>query len=58
MALSTFVEVLRVRAAESPEARAYTFLDAAGEEAATLTFADLDRRARTIAGRGAAGRSR
>jgi amino acid adenylation domain-containing protein/non-ribosomal peptide synthase protein (TIGR01720 family) len=49
MALPTFVEVLRSRAAESPEARAYTFLDAAGEEAATLTFADLDRRARTIA---------
>ncbi len=59
MALPTFVEVLRARAAESPEARAYTFLDAAGEEAATLTFADLDRRARTIAAhlqaRGAAG---
>src|SRR6185369_478651 len=48
-ALPTFVEVLRARAAESPEALAYTFLDAAGEEAATLTFADLDRRARTIA---------
>ncbi len=59
MALPTFVEVLRARAAESPEARAYTFLDAAGEEAATLTFADLERRARTIAAhlqaRGAAG---
>jgi acyl-CoA synthetase (AMP-forming)/AMP-acid ligase II len=49
MALPNFVEVVRARAAESPEARAYTFLDAAGEEAATLTFADLDRRARTIA---------
>src|SRR5436305_6357440 len=59
VAFPTVSAVLRSRAAERPERRVYTFLDAAGEESAALTFAELDLRARAIAARlqeiGAAG---
>jgi acetylornithine/succinyldiaminopimelate/putrescine aminotransferase/acyl-CoA synthetase (AMP-forming)/AMP-acid ligase II/predicted amino acid dehydrogenase/acyl carrier protein len=58
MAPSSLVDLLRERAHELPEERAYTFLSG-GQEAETLTFAQLERRARAIAARlqklGAAG---
>src|SRR5207253_21875 len=43
----TFVEILRSQASRIPEKVAYTFL-ADGEHARTLTFAQLDERARAI----------
>ncbi|MEM7049900.1 MAG: amino acid adenylation domain-containing protein [Acidobacteriota bacterium] len=49
MRWSSLVDLLTERARELPEQRAYTFLDDAGEAEATLTFGDLDRRARAIA---------
>jgi acyl-CoA synthetase (AMP-forming)/AMP-acid ligase II/acyl carrier protein len=56
---STVVELLRARAAESPERTAYTFLRDGEVEEARLTCAGLDVRARAIAsflqGRGLAG---
>jgi amino acid adenylation domain-containing protein len=45
----SFVEVARARAAAEGARCAYTFLADGGEEAATLTFAELDLRARAIA---------
>ena len=50
MSVSSFVQLLRERAEGMPEARAYTFLTG-GEETATLTFAQLERRARAVASR-------
>src|SRR5258706_9572118 len=47
---SSLVHLLRDRAASLPEARAYTFLSG-GQEAESLTFAQLDVRARAIAAR-------
>jgi acyl-CoA synthetase (AMP-forming)/AMP-acid ligase II len=44
---STWVELLRYRAAQQPDRRAYTFLSDGEEE--QLTFAELDAEARTIA---------
>ncbi|HVR99769.1 MAG TPA: AMP-binding protein, partial [Thermoanaerobaculia bacterium] len=41
--------MLRSRAAEEPERRAFTFLGDGDEETAHLTFAGLDARARTVA---------
>ncbi len=46
---SSFVEVLRTRAAETPDRRGYVFLDSNGQEVESLSFADLDLRARTLA---------
>ncbi|MCA9658291.1 MAG: thioester reductase domain-containing protein [Myxococcales bacterium] len=45
----TLVALLRHRAATQPDAKAYTFLEDGEREAGTLTFAELDRRARAIA---------
>ena len=47
--MTTFAELLRTRAAESPNQRIFTFLDHEGNEAAQLDYATLDRRAREIA---------
>lgn len=46
---STLVELLRWRALNNPSQLAYTFLDDRGVEAASLTYQELDRRARAIA---------
>jgi amino acid adenylation domain-containing protein len=46
---TTIVELLRWRARHQPEQTAYTFLVDGEQEEATLTFAQLDHRARTIA---------
>jgi amino acid adenylation domain-containing protein len=46
---SSLVEVLQIRAEECAETRAYTFLANGEEESASLSFAELDRRARAIA---------
>ncbi len=46
---SSLVEVLRRRALESPGRRIYTFLDGDGQESASFTCEELDRRARTLA---------
>ncbi|MBN2702357.1 MAG: fatty acyl-AMP ligase [Methylothermaceae bacterium] len=48
-AVSNLVELLRVRAAETPERTAYRFLGNGENESGRLTFSDLDRRARVIA---------
>src|SRR5690242_17971808 len=45
----SLVDVLRLRATEQPEGRAYVFLSERGHEESVLTFADLDRRARSLA---------
>ncbi len=45
---STWVELLRARAAERPEDRAYTFLSEGEEEAGSLTYSELDLRARAV----------
>jgi len=45
----TLIEVCRARAAERPDAAVYTYLRDGEEPAATLTFAELDRRARALA---------
>ncbi len=50
-AASSLVGLLRRRACESPDRRIYTFLDAEGEAAASLTLGELDGRARAIAAR-------
>ncbi len=47
--LSSLVEVLRYRASTQPHDTAYTFLLNGEEEAASLTFAELDAKARTLA---------
>ncbi|HEY6186971.1 MAG TPA: beta-ketoacyl synthase N-terminal-like domain-containing protein [Pyrinomonadaceae bacterium] len=48
---STLVELLRWRAARQPEQIALTFLHEGETEETNLTYADLDRRARSIAAR-------
>ncbi len=59
LAVSTLVELLRLRAGEEPDFRAYTFLLDGEQEEAHVTYGELDRRARAIAARlqatGAAG---
>ncbi len=56
---STWIKVLQARAAESPTVRAYTFLAEGEEESESLTYAELESRARALAaclqGAGAAG---
>ncbi|MGC5284793.1 amino acid adenylation domain-containing protein [Micromonospora sp. DT231] len=47
----TVVDLLRIRAREQPDRRAYLFLDRDGRERESLTFAALDQRARAIAAR-------
>lgn len=46
---ATLVEMLRLRAARQPEANAYTFIKDATQVLGSLTYRDLDRRARSIA---------
>lgn len=46
---STLVDLLRWRAAEHPDAPVYTFLADGERETGTLTFGELDRRARALA---------
>lgn len=46
--LSTLVELLRWRASQQPKQNAYTFLTDGEPAEAVYTYADLDRRARTI----------
>jgi acyl-CoA synthetase (AMP-forming)/AMP-acid ligase II/acyl carrier protein len=48
-ASSTLVDVLRARAAETPDALAYTFLKDGEVPESPLTYASLDEQARTIA---------
>src|SRR5947209_1966710 len=50
MSEASLLEVLRKRAAERGEKRAYSFISG-GNEAESLTFAQLDERARAIAAR-------
>ena len=45
----TLVELLQARARHQPEDRLYTFLADGEEETATLTYGELDRRARALA---------
>jgi acyl-CoA synthetase (AMP-forming)/AMP-acid ligase II len=45
---STLVELLRQRATQQPEERAYTFLIDGEEQEAHVTYADLDRQARAV----------
>jgi acyl-CoA synthetase (AMP-forming)/AMP-acid ligase II len=47
----SLVELLRVRAAEQPDDRAYAFLSEAGDEKDALSFGELDQRARATAAR-------
>jgi acyl-CoA synthetase (AMP-forming)/AMP-acid ligase II/acyl carrier protein len=55
----SIVDILRWRAEHEPDRLAYTFLEDGDEVSASLTYADLDRRARVLAGylleRGGAG---
>ncbi|MEM7132285.1 MAG: SDR family NAD(P)-dependent oxidoreductase [Chloroflexota bacterium] len=46
---NTLVELLSQRAIETPEKVAYTFLEDGEEQATSLTYAELDQRARAIA---------
>lgn len=46
---ATLVELLRLRAEERPDKRAYTFLDDHSEETESFTYAELDRKAKAIA---------
>src|SRR5262245_7400007 len=46
---SSLVEILQTRASLSPDAVVYCFLTDGNEEGPRLTYADLDRAARTIA---------
>src|SRR5216684_798116 len=48
---SSMVDLLRHRAAVQPGDRAYVFLSERGAEDVSLTFAELDRRARAVAAR-------
>jgi acyl-CoA synthetase (AMP-forming)/AMP-acid ligase II len=48
---ATLVELLRLRATDKADVRAFTFLDDKGAESETLTYLDLDRKARAIAAR-------
>src|SRR5258706_15517697 len=45
----TLVELLRSRAVDQADVRAFTFLDDKGAESETLTYLELDRKARAIA---------
>src|SRR5215217_1276783 len=54
MNAETIVDVLRQRAELTPHKRVFLFLDKGEREGASFTFAQLDRRARTIASRLAA----
>ena len=45
----TLIDLLRDRAAAQPDAPAYTYLESGEEEAARLTWADVERRSRAIA---------
>jgi acyl-CoA synthetase (AMP-forming)/AMP-acid ligase II len=47
---STFVEVLMWHALHRPDQRAFVYLERGEREAGSLTYAELDTRARTIAG--------
>jgi len=47
----TLIDLLQRRARRRPDDVAYTFLDEAGAVSATLTYQELDRRARAIAAR-------
>jgi acyl-CoA synthetase (AMP-forming)/AMP-acid ligase II len=47
--VSSLVELLRLRASDSPSARAYTFLTDADDLELGVTFAELDARARAVA---------
>ncbi|WP_067865144.1 fatty acyl-AMP ligase [Nocardia shimofusensis] len=49
--IELFPEILRRRAAIRPTGTAYVFLDDHGAEAAVLTYAELERRVRAVAGR-------
>lgn len=49
--MNTIIDVLKMRAAETPDRTAFLFLDAEGEESGRLSFADLGARARAVAGR-------
>jgi len=49
--VSSLVELLRLRAGEDPDRRAYTFLQNGEVEEGHLTYGDLDRRARAVAAR-------
>ena len=46
---STLLELLRQRAAEEPYRTAFTFLDDTGAETDSVSYAELDRRARRVA---------
>jgi len=46
---STLLELLRQRAAEEPDRTAFTFLDDTGAEADSVSYGELDRRARRVA---------
>ena len=48
--IGTLVDLLRMRAFEMPDRRAYTFLSESGTGRCDLSYAELDRRARAIAG--------
>jgi acyl-CoA synthetase (AMP-forming)/AMP-acid ligase II/aryl carrier-like protein len=47
-AVSTLVDLLRWRAGHQPDRHAYTFLAGDGEDGLSITYGQLDRRARTI----------
>jgi acyl-CoA synthetase (AMP-forming)/AMP-acid ligase II len=47
--IATLLELLEHRAREQPHDRAYVFLSNRGEESGSLTFSQLDRRARALA---------
>src|SRR3982074_3206463 len=50
-ASATLVDILRSHAADQADIRAFTFLDDKGAESETLTYLELDRKARAIAAR-------
>lgn len=47
--VNTLIDLLHLRARQQPDQRAYSFLADGEEEAATLTYHELDRQARSIA---------
>lgn len=47
---TTLVELLRRRARDQTEREAYTFLEGEGVEESSLTYGELDRRARAVSG--------
>ena len=48
---STWVEILRWRASHEPDRCAYRFLDVDTDQVVTLTYSDLDRKAKAVAAR-------